>query len=224
MSHNIVKIQSAFRGYLLRTNEIKLIQILKNHIINNNAQHNELFIKCQKIKQKYNPAKNEYKFIYGGLIQLAIINFLDELFNKCEDLDADCKYGSQYKVDCKLNLTSSINLNLSIKAKKNKVGNVIIINKLNNNKEYNLNDLITLIIILELNDIIIIPHKVIDNKYIENNGANITYKSSLFTYLYKNNSEFIINLEKNNKFNNFWENEYPNIQLHNIYNELYDKL
>ena len=58
---------------------------------------------------------------------------------------------------------------------------------------------------IEINDIIIIPHNVIQDKYIENNDSNIAYKSSLFTYLYKNEEckKYIIHLEQNNEYKIF---------------------
>lgn len=157
---------------------------------------------------------------------MSVIEFLNYIFYKCIDLDKKCNYGSQYKVDCKLNITRYLSRDISIKAKKNKVGPVIIINKLNNNKNYDLSELITIIVIIELKDIIIIPHSVIPNKYIENNDSNISYKSSLFTYLYKNNDykKYIIHLEKNDEYKNFCKDELPDISTHDIYSECFSKL
>ena len=103
-------------------NDVIIMNIKKNNIL-----HNKLFMKCKKVLKMYPPAKNEYKFIYGNLIQMCVIEFLDNIFYKCIDLDKLCKYGSQYKVDCRLNITRYLSKKLSIKAKKNKNGKVIII-------------------------------------------------------------------------------------------------
>ena len=206
--------------------EDEFINIMKTIIMKNNAYHNKLFIKCEKILRMYPPAKNEYKFIYGVLIQMSVIEMLNNIFYKCIDLDKDWKYGSQYKVDCKLNITRYLSRYISIKAKKNKSGNIIIINKIKNDKNYNLFNLITIIVIIELKDIVIIPHNVIPNKYIEDNDSNISYKSSLFTYLYKNNEykKYIIHLEKNDEYKNFCKDILPLIRNHDIYSECFSKL
>ena len=224
---SIIKIQHYIRR--INNNRIsvdKIIDIINSNIKKNNIYYNNFFIKCETILKMYPPAKNEYKFIYGNLIQMSIIEVLNNIFYNCIDLDKECKYGSQYKVDCKLNITRYLSRYLSIKAKKNKIGKVIIINKLNNNKNYNLSELITIIVILELKDIVIIPHNIIPNKYIQNNESNISYKSSLFTHLYKNDEykKYIINLEQNDDYKHFCKNTLPNICNHDIYSELFSKL
>lgn len=224
---SIIKIQKFHRF-----NRVSIIEdnIINDIIIMNikkyNNLHNKLFMKCKKVLYMYPPAKNEYKFIYGNLIQMCVVEFLDNIFYKCIDLDTLCKYGSEYKVDCRLHITRYLSKNLSIKAKKNKNGKVIIVNKLNNNKCYDLSNLITIIIIIELNDIIIIPHKFIQDKYIENNDSNIAYKSALFTYLYKNEEckKYIIHLEQNDEYEMFCKNVLPQISPHDIYSECFNKL
>ena len=172
------------------------------------------------------PAKNENKFIYGILIQMAFVELLNGIFHKCVDLDNECKVGSQYKVDCKLNLTNYLHRNISIKAKKNKKSKTIIINKNSNNINHNLSGLITAMIIIETENIIIIPHNVIPKKFIEYNESNISYKSSLITFLQKNKeyNKYIINLVRNNEYKLFYNNIFPLIKSHNIYPELFRKL
>lgn len=227
---NINKIQLWFKSIIYyKLNKItddKIINIIIENIKKNNIFFNKLFIKCEKVLKMYPPAKNEYKFIYGNLIQMIVIELLDNIFYKCIDLDKLCSNGSQYKVDCKLNITPYLYRNISIKAKKNKTGNVIIINKHNNNKIYNLSELITIIVIIELQDIIIIPHLIIPDKYIENNNSNILYRSSLFTELYKNieYKKYIIHLEQNTEYKMFCKNELPKINSHDIYYECFNKL
>jgi len=224
----IIKIQKFLRQCIvskLKDNKNVVDLILRN-IKQNNAEHNILFIKCYKILQKYPPAKNEYKFIYGILVQKSVIEMLNNIFIGCIDLDDSISVGSEYKNDCILHITPYIQKNISIKAKKNRKSNIIIINKNSNDKKYDLSDLITLIVIIELKDILIIPHNIVPSKFILDNKANISYKSSLFTYLYKiqDYKKYILHLEENENYKNFYKNEYPNIAPHNIYKELYNKL
>jgi hypothetical protein len=226
---SIMKIQRYIKHNILSLYKItddEIIEIIITNLKKNKIYHNELFIKCLKILKKYPPAKNEYKFIYGNLVQMSVIETLNYIFYNCIDLDKLCVTGSEYKVDCKLYITPNLYRNISIKAKKNKNGSVIIINKRTNNKKYDLSELITIIVVIELKDIIIIPHIVIPSIYIEDNDANITYKSSLFTYLYKNDEykKYIINLEPNDEYNMFYKNEFLQIIPHNLYSDLFSKL
>ena len=230
---SIIKLQNWFKSktYSNNNNNDKIdmndkIDIVTRNIIKNNVYHNKLFIKCQKVLKMYPPAKNEYKFIYGILIQMVTIEFLDNIFYRCIDLDTLCNHGSEYKVDCRLNITRYLSIDMSIKAKKNKSGKIIIINKLNNNKQYDLSQLVTIIIILELNDMIIIPHAIIPDKYVENNDSNISYKSALFTYLYNNTEykKYIIHLEENDEYKSFYKHVLEQITPHDIYSECFNRL
>ena len=227
---NIIKIQRYIK--LINNNKLnslsidKIINIIIINIIKNPTPHNSLFIKCEKILKMYPPAKNEYKFIYGILVQMCVIECLDNIFYGCIDLDKLCNHGSKYKVDCILNITRYLHINLSVKAKKNKSGKVIVINKLNNNKFYDLSELITIIVIIELKDIIIIPHNIIPYNYIEDNDSNISYKSSLLTELYKNDKykKYIIHLKQNDKYKMFCKDKLPQISSHDLYSECFSKL
>jgi hypothetical protein len=101
-----------------------------------------------------------------------------------------------------------------------------MINKFNNDRLYDLSNLMSIIIVLESNDIIIIPHNVIPEKFIVNNDANISYRSSLFTYLYKTDryKKYIIHLEKNDEYKIFCQYKLPYITPHDIYSECFGKL
>ena len=101
-----------------------------------------------------------------------------------------------------------------------------MINNYGNNNKKDLKDLITLVIIIETREIIIIPHSIIDEtKYLSIKDANIAYKSSLITYMYKYMAENIIKLNvENDKYKDFMDNEYKKIEEINIYKEIYDKL
>ena len=193
-------------------------------IITKLLDNNDVFIKCHKIYKQIPPAKNENKFAFGILIQMSIIDCLNKLFYKCEDLDNNHSYGSEYKNDCCLYLDEIIKVNISIKAKSKKSGNIIIINNYSSKKERNLSDLITIILIIETNMILILPHLIIPEEFIINNDANIIYKGSLINYIIKNKPELLIKLKENEKFINFINNDLPLINSINIYKDLYDKL
>jgi|688.fasta_scaffold139266_4 hypothetical protein len=222
----IISFQRNLRIYLLKNNNNIFIDYLINNIKKHNIEHNKLIIMCLIILNQYNPARNDIRVIYGTLVQKAVIEIFNKIFYSCIDLDKNHTYGGQYKVDCKLNITKDVYRNISIKAKKNKTGNIIIINKNNNKNDhiYDLDDLITIILIFELKDIIILPHTIIPEQYIENNRANIIYKSSLFTYLYKTPQfkKYIINLNQNEKFKIFCSEILPTIKPINIYDKLYN--
>jgi hypothetical protein len=114
---------------------------------------------------------------------MAIIDFFNDIFYKCIDLDDIHTYGSEYKNDCCLYLDELNKINLSIKAKSKEKYDTIIINNFGNEIQRNLTDLISIILVIETNKIFIIPHKNIEDKYIIVKNANISYKSSLLTFI-----------------------------------------
>jgi|688.fasta_scaffold544011_1 hypothetical protein len=197
------------------------IDIIIQNIKNNNDKLNDLFIKCHKVYKQIPPVKNENKFIFGILIQLSIIDYLNNIFMKCYDLDNTHTHGSEYKNDCRLFLTNYIHFDISIKAKSKKHGNIILINNYGKNKNHNLNNYITIILVIETNTLYIIPHNIVKNDYIIYNDANICYKGSLLTYIDKNNQYLRIKLVENDMFKYFMINEYNNITSKNIYKDLY---
>jgi hypothetical protein len=199
------------------------LEIVIAKINENQDKLNDLFIKCHKIYKQISPSKNENKFPFGILIQMAIIEFLNDIFHKCIDLDDLHTYGSEFKNDCCLYLDDITKIDLSIKAKSKEKSDTIIINNHSKEIKRDLTDLISLILIIQTNKIYIIPHKDIDEKYIINKNANISYRSSLLTHINKNNKKLIIELIKNDKFNSFMENEYILLNSINIYKELYQK-
>jgi hypothetical protein len=199
------------------------VEYIINRINDNPDKLNDLFIKCHKVYKQISPSKNENKFPFGILIQMAIIEFLDDIFYKCIDLDEIHTYASEYKNDCCLYLDEFNKINLSIKAKSKEKNDTIIINNYGNEIERDLTDLISIILVIETNKMFIIPHKDIEDKYISIKNANISYKSSLLTFINKNKKEFIIELNKNDKFMSFIEDEYDELKSVNIYKELYQK-
>jgi len=199
------------------------IEYILNRINENQDKLNDLFIKCHKIYKQISPSKNENKFPFGILIQMAIIDFFNDIFYKCIDLDDIHTYGSEYKNDCCLYLDELNKINLSIKAKSKEKYDTIIINNFGNEIQIDLTDLISIILVIETNKIFIIPHKNIEDKYIIVKNANISYKSSLLTFINKNKNDLIIELNKNDKFKYFIETEYNELKSVNIYKELYQK-
>jgi len=199
------------------------LEIVIAKINENQDKLNDLFIKCHKIYKQISPSKNENKFPFGILIQMAIIEFLNDIFHKCIDLDELHTYGSEFKNDCCLYLDDINKIDLSIKAKSNEKNDTIIINNHSREIKRDLTDLVSIILIIQTNKIYIIPHKEIDEKFIINKNANISYRSSLLTHINKNKKDLVIELIKNEKFNNFMENDYISLKSINIYKELYQK-
>ncbi len=185
----------------------------------NNKSLNHFFIECNLIYKKFPPSKNENKFIFGGLIQKSLIETFRSLFYKCIDLDELHSYGSEYKNDCCLYLTRYKKINLSIKCKTKKYGEIILINKNSNNKLYDLSDLITLLVVMNTNQIIIIEHKRFGDSFLKNNNSNIVYKSSLLTHIYNHCPDCIIDFDKNKKMNELLEDK--TILPINVYDLLY---
>lgn len=226
MDKYAIKIQKIYRSYKYKKDFIRYLPYIISYINRNQEELTNLFIKCKKIYKQLPPQKNENKFLFGKLIEMSIIDFLNNLFKDCIDLDRLHKSGSEYKNDCRLYITNYIKFDISIKSKSKKNGSIILINNYGNNNKKDLNDLITIIIILETSELLILPNKLIDDsKYLSIKDANISYKSSLITYIYKYMPEIIIKLDENSdKYKEFMNNEYEKINEINIYKELYDKL
>jgi hypothetical protein len=190
---------------------------IKNKLNNKNLNH--FFIECNLIHKKFPPSKNENKFLFGGLIQKSLIEMFRRLFYKCIDLDELHSYGSEYKNDCCLYLSRTQKLFISIKCKSKKHGEIVLINKNSNHKNYDLNDLITLLIVIETNQLVIIEHKRFGDTYVKNNNSTICYKSSLLTHIYRECPDCIIECNKNKNLIELLENK--NITPINVYELLY---
>ena len=193
-------------------------------IRNNQDKLNRLFIKCHKIYKQISPSKNENKFPFGILIQMAIIDFLNDIFHKCLDLDECHKYGSEYKNDCCLYVDDNRKIDLSIKAKSNDKNDTIIINNYGNDIDRDLSNLVSIILVINTNKMYIIEHNIIDEKFIIRKSANITYRSSLLTFINKNKRDLCIELEKNEEFERFMRYEYEKLVAMNVYKKLYHGL
>lgn len=175
-------------------------------ILNNNKDKMKIFQQRNLIiLNKYDPRKNENKMIYGKLVEKNLIETFDDIFVKCSELDIN-KKTSNYKNDCCLNIDGN-ELNFSIKAKKNKTGNIILINKYHS-KEHNLENLITIVITILDKKIYFIPHNEISEEYVQENPGCILYKSKILTFMKKNKSKYIYDIPNLGEINEKKINDY----------------
>lgn len=182
---------------IIRNNKRKIVHYSKMSVVNNkflsvieilNLNPAEM-MKCHYeilcISKRFPPQKNEYKFAYGKLIEKALIRAFSNIGFKCCDLDERHTYGSEYKND--LNL---LGVDISIKAKLNKVGNIILINK--KSKSVHEINIETILCIVNEGKLVFIPSNIVDNeKYVTQDAGCISYKSSLTTMIYKNFNQYI---------------------------------
>lgn len=161
-----------------------IIQILK---LNEDIMRN-CFYECVSISKNFPPQKNEYKFIYGKLVEISLINAFTNIGINCIDLDKNHKSGSEYKNDI-----SIFKNKFSIKAKLNKGGDVILINKKSTTK-HNVSINIMLVVINE-GKLYIFPSNFDDsiniNEYIKEDSGVISYKSKLFSLINKKYKDYI---------------------------------
>lgn len=166
------------------------------------TQHPDIMTRClyeiTKISILYNPQKNENKFIYGKLIEKSIIHAFTIIGFHVKDLDDSHTVGSEYKNDITL-----LNVDVSIKAKLKKGGDVILINKKSTSK-HNINMELLLCVIQE-RKLYFIPSNIVDNSvYVKEDAGCISYKSKLFTLIDKHHTEYIytfpeLSIEEKNK-------------------------
>jgi hypothetical protein len=194
----------------------KCIQVFNE----NKQQMNNLFIQCLRIVYKFPPKKNCNKMFYGELVQRNIIRIFRNLFYDCKDLDQTHNIGSEYKNDCTLYLDSNVWKYLSIKAKKNKNGDIILINKKTNKIQHNLTDMITLVVILETHEIIMINHNEVATDYIKNEEAMISYNSKLLKFIREHRPECVYKLIQTDEFTTFKKDVIPTIKEFPIYEVL----
>lgn len=171
-------------------NNTKVVNIFKDiiSIMNNNQDIIEKYhYYIQKILKQFPPRKNENKIMYGKLIEETIKNMFNEINISYIDLDEHHEVGSSYKNDAIIN-----GIHISIKAKKQKNGNIIMINKNSNNIIHNVKDINILLIIIEEQKIYFIPSFCICyDEFIKNNESNISYKSKMIKY-FCNNYQYLI--------------------------------
>ena len=146
----IIRIQKYYRR-LYKTKIIKCLSIIEILNLNPTIMRDCNFA-CQKTSKQFPPNKNENKFIYGKMVEMSIGESINRIGLKCIDLDKSHRIGSEYKNDI-----SILKLNFSIKAKLNKGGNVILINKKSNNVKHNTSVNLILCVINEEKLYIYIP-------------------------------------------------------------------
>lgn len=183
----------------------------------NNPENIEYTKKCYeeicRIKYIFPPQKNENKFIYGKLGEIAVINMIKKLGKKIEDLDENHDIGSEYKNDCIID-----DICFSLKLKLNKNSNVVMINY-RTTADHNL-DINTIVICINEKCIYFLPKSLNISEYIKKDAGSISYKGSLFTYIKKYKNELIFSFPEldSNKLD-----EISNLKPVNIMKKLYEE-
>lgn len=190
---------------------IALIEILK--------LNNSIMYTCYKeilaTSKRHPPAKNDNKFIYGKVIEKCLGSAFTQIGFKCIDLDNKHKHGSEYKNDIEL-----LGINISIKAKLNKGGDIILINK--KSKVEHKIDMNTIVCVINEGMLYFIPFNIIDEKHIKNDAGTISYKGSVFKLINNEFNQYIYKFpelceEDKQKIENI--QEYINIHEH-LYNNI----
>jgi len=139
----------------------------------------------RKISRKFPPLKNEYKFIYGKLCEIALI----KAFQKCNmdviDLDKSHSIGSEYKNDIEV-----LEHKFSIKTKLNKSGDIIMIN-CKSTSDHVL-DINTILMVINEGLIYVFPTDFFEQTdYVKRDSGSISFKGKLITHINKNHPEYI---------------------------------
>lgn len=211
--------KSKFYWNLIKQNLNKFTNKVNNKfiaIIEILQQNKDIMMKCYYeivcISKKYPPHKNENKFIYGKLIEMSLINAFENIGIKCKNLDDKHKCGSEYKNDLRM-----FNVDISIKAKLNKYGNVILINKKSTCKH--IIKIETILCVINESKMYFIPSNIVNNEiYVKEDAGCISYKSSLFTMMNKKYNNFIYLFPK---LNDEYKQNIENIIEVDIYKKLY---
>lgn len=184
--NNIIRVQKWYKRILYKPKYSckSIIEILN---FNKNIMKKCLY-ECISISKNFPPRKNEYKFIYGKLVEISLLNAFRDIGLNCIDLDKNHKVGSEYKNDI-----SIFKNKFSIKAKLNKGGDVILLNKKSTAK-HNVNLNLMLLVINE-GKLYIFPSNfdssININEYIKEDAGCISYKSKLFSLIDKKYTEYI---------------------------------
>ena len=136
-----------------------------------------------KIMTLFPPKKNENKFIYGKLVEKIIINTINKIIS-CYELDSLYETGSCYKNYCCI-LSSYYRIKV-IKSK----SDVIILNK-NHKQDHKISDMSFIICDIQKQRLYIFTYSDDYKKYIHNKETNISFRSSIFTYLDNNTRNYI---------------------------------
>lgn len=227
------RLQKCWRGYSTRKSKDIFLPIICRKVKNATNAQTTMFMKSMKIMKKFPPSKNEYKFIFGNLVQCAVNECLSSIFYKSYDLDKNHSYGSEYKNDTKIYLTKYVSFKISIKAKSTNKSSIILINKhtnqyditkTQNKKRYNLNNLITCVVTLREPAIYFIDHNTVPCNYVKDSPSNISYKSSLITHYKNTNHPMYLPMVSTTQMKEFMMNILPTIEPYDIYDELFNQL
>ena len=182
----------------------------------NESENVERMQKCLfefvKISKQFPPQKNENKFIYGKLGEIALINTLKDLkILNLVDLDKRHKVGSEYKNDIQIE-----NTKFSVKVKLNKVGDIIMINC--KSKDIHTIDVNLILIVINEKKIYIIPRTFDTDVFIKRDAGSISYKGKILTFIEKYRKDFIYKFPELSEEQN---EVIKKITPFDIYNKLY---
>ena len=193
---------------------------LMNLLKENPEIMSKLYMDILTIVQKYPPAKNENKMIYGKVAEKRIIYWLNKII-PCIELDKQLACGSEYKNDCDISFPSGA-IKFSIKVSKNG-GEPTLINKRNKNihSVQNCNFIICHIIQRRL---YIFTHKPDFDSYIKETGESIKYKSSIFKKKLEKDEAYFYEFPVNDVLTHFENNIIPTIKKDGIYDRIAEEI
>lgn len=190
---------------------MQLIKMLDEHPLIMESCYEKIL----KILHKFPPAKNENKFIYGKLGELALIKHFNKITPcTCLDNDEINHIGSSYKTDVRF---IQLLIDYSIKLQKQKA-EIVLINKKNKDK-HNIDGLNMIVCNITDKCLYIFTHSSKFDNYIKDNGANISYKSSIITEL-KKYPEYIYKFPGTKTIQNYSLYDPSSIEV-DIYNYIY---
>ena len=134
----------------------------------------DLHYKIKQILKQFPPALNKNRFIYGGLIQLAVIEFLNKI-SDAVDYDAGHTVGAHYKHD-----TMFMKTDISIKGCSDTKSSITLINK-NTQTEHSVKDINLFTVYTREGKILLFPVEMLDSKFIKDTGAKIEIRGSAYT-------------------------------------------
>jgi len=209
---------------LIRTKKKTIIEFSKINnkmlsiiiLINNEYDIMErCYFEILSTAKKFPPAKNENKFVYGKLIEKALINAFIKCGFNCIDLDSKHTVGSEYKNDIRM-----LNMDISIKALKNKGSSIVLINK-NGKKTHNVDNIQMILCIINEGKLYFIPNNLIDNDiYVNDSDSQISYRSKLITMFENKYEKYIYNFPKLSKE---YQDKLELITEISIYDKLYEE-
>lgn len=179
----------------------------------------DLMQKCYydivRVSIKYPPQKNENKFIYGKLIERVLIRTIRQVGIEIVDLDESHTMGSEYKNDIRM-----FDIDISIKAKLNKGGNIILINKKSTSEH--VIKIQTIVCIINERKLYFIPSDIVDNElFVIQDAGCISYKGTLITMMNKKYNQFIYEFPE---LNEEYKNKLKNVTQIDIYTMLLNEL